>query len=153
MPTITTPEKMKPFLTTKTMSEEYAKNLWYIVSGAVECGGLGGESWRFIADPADKGYKDYNNAGEAKGIPYANLLIRIKLRDCEGDEDMSEFQPVTAVWLHNKLLKFVADEKQPDWLRTMYAGMLATKEHPPEADAVSDDAVFQYCFMGEIVFG
>lgn len=150
MPTITKPEKMKPFLTSKTMDEEYAKNLWYIVSGAVESGFC---SWRFVADAKDKGYKDYNHAGEKDGIPYASLLINIKVRDEEAEEDLSGFKPVTAVWLHNKLVKFVSDDEQPDWLRKMYAEMLVTREHPTNADAVSDDAFFQYCFLNEIVFG
>lgn len=152
MPTITKPEKMKAFLTNKTMTEDYAKNLWYIVSGAVE-GGLGGSSWGFPANPESKGYRDYNKAGEKDGIPYAQLLIEIKCVDFEGEEDLSKYQDVTAVWLHNKLVKFVSDEKQPDWLRKMYAEMLVTQEHPSEADAVSDDAFFQYCFLKEIVFG
>jgi hypothetical protein len=145
-------EKMKTFLVAKPMTEEYAKNLWYIVSGAVE-GGLGGGSWGFIGNPASKGYKDYNTAGEPNGIPYSELLIEIKLRDLEGEEDLSKFKDVTAVWLHNKLCKFVTDEKQPDWLREMYAAMLATREHPANADAVSDDAVMQYFFANEIIFG
>jgi hypothetical protein len=152
MPTISTPEKMTPFLTSKVMSEEYAQNLWYIVSGAVESG-FGGGSWRFVANKKENGYKDYNSAGEKDGIPYASLLLNIKLRDEENEEDMSEFKPVTAVLLHNKLVQFVGDEKQPDWLRKMYAEMLVTQEHPVNADAVSDDAFFQYYFTGEIIYG
>ena len=84
----------------------------------------------------------------------ARRVARLTLaNDLEGDEDLSKFEDVTAVWLHNKLCKFVTDEKQPDWLREMYAAMLATREHPAEADAVSDDAVMQYFFANEIIFG
>jgi hypothetical protein len=35
----------------------------------------------------------------------------------------------------------------------MYAEMLVTQEHPANADAVSDDAFFQYYFTGEIIYG
>jgi len=160
MPKLTQPENITPInlnCISQPMTEDYAQNLWYIVSGAIECGGLGGESWGWTANPKEKGWKDYNEAGvksyqTKKGIPYMELLINAKMRE-ENDDSLTEYQPITCYWLHDKVVAFVNDSENPEWLRKMYAEMLVTREHPTEADAVSDDAVMQYGFLKEIRFG
>jgi len=140
------------------MTEEYATALWNSVSGAVECGGFGNGSWGFDAqhDATQKGWQDYNKAGEhshgaTTGILYAELLINVRME--EDGKPITDYSPVTCYWLHGKMVEFVNDPKTPEWLRVMYAGMLITRDNPSKEDAVSSDAFMQYCFLKEIRFG
>ena len=73
--------------------------------------------------------------------------------DYENEEIMSEFHMVSARWLHNKVVQFVNDPKMPDHLRSHYASLLVTRKLPDDHDAVTCDALMQYAFVKEIVFG
>lgn len=129
----------------------YSRNLWYIVSNAVECGGLGQGSWGWSCHPNET-WKKYNDAKEEEytaTYPY----VSARMVNNEDDEIMSPYYRITAEWLHNKVVKFVNDKKQPDHLRKHYAQLLITRELPDDSDAVSGDALMQYAFVNEIVFG
>jgi len=136
----------------KPITEEYAKQLWYIVSAACE-GGLGGSSWGWKTNSkAGIGtWKAYNEAD--KNNNHADIFVDLKMVNFEDEEDLTGYYRVNANFLHNKMIKFVNDAKQPEWLRKQYAIMLITRECPPENDGVSADAFFQYAFLNEIVFG
>jgi hypothetical protein len=135
----------------RPIDADYAQNLWYIVSGAIECGGLGGDSWGWQCHPVET-WKPYN---EAKDEQYtANYpFVSMQMVNREDDETMSEYIRVDAQWLHNKVVKFVNDKKMPEHLRKHYAELLVTRKIPDDHDAVTCDALMQYAFVNEIVFG
>lgn len=136
----------------KPITEEYAQQLWYIVSAACE-GGLGGSSWGWKTNSKSEigTWKAYNEADKNKN--YADIFVDLKMVDFEHEEELTGYQRVDAHFLHNKMIKFVNDAKQPEWLRKHYAGMLITRECPDDNDAVSADALLQYAFLNEIMFG
>jgi len=143
--------KSKLSLVAKPIDAEYAKALWCIVSGAVECGGLGGESWGFRCHPTSS-WEAYNDASESEYTStYPSAIIRLESE--EYPDDNSDYHLVNAQWLHNRLVRFVNDEKMPIHLRKQYAGMLLTREYPDDADACSDDALMQHFFVKEIIYG
>jgi hypothetical protein len=133
----------------KIITNKYSQNLWYIVSGAVE-GGIGGESWIYKCKKGTD-WKDYNNA---KDQDYTDTFpsVTLTLIDNETDSLLVNYRLVNAKSLHDCLVKFVEDESVPDYLRSMYAGMLVTGKHPDGADGISDDCFMQYFFAGEILF-
>jgi hypothetical protein len=140
----------KPHITQKMITPEYAEALWSIVSGAVECGGIGQGAWHYQCKKGTD-WKSYNAArDDGYTSTYPNVTLRLY---CDEYEDpCSKYKLVNAQTLHDCLVKFVADESVPDYLREMYAGMLAIGKHPDGADAISDDCVFQYFFTDEILF-
>ena len=135
----------------RPIDASYSRNLWYIVSGAIECGGLGGDSWGWQCHPSET-WKPYN---EAKDEEYSATypFVACQMVNREDDETMSEFIHIDAQWLHNKVVKFVNDKKNPDHLRKHYAELLVLRELPNDNDAVTCDALMQYAFVNEIVFG
>ena len=143
--------KSKLKIVAKEIDSHYAEQLWCIVSGAVECGGFGGSSWGFVPHPTSS-FKEYNQAHEI-GYSITFPTIKLRLESDEYPDDNSEYHFVSAQWLHNRLVRFVNDEKAPLHLRKQYGAMLVTREYPEDADAQSDDAVMQHFFLGEIVYG
>jgi hypothetical protein len=134
------------------IDSKYAQELWYIVSGAVECGGLGGGSWGWRCHPAKK-WTEYNNCNETEKYSETYPSVALQMMNYEDDEVMSDFIMVNAKWLHNMVVKFVNDKKMPNHLRAHYAELLVTRELPNNHDAVTCDALMQYAFVNEIVFG
>jgi hypothetical protein len=136
----------------KPITKEYAQQLWYIVSAACE-GGLGGESWGWSTNRKSGigGWKAYNEADQNNN--HDTIYVDLKFVNHEDDEDLTGYIRVNAEFLHNKMIKFVNDEDQPAWLRKHYAEFLVTRETPDNADAVTADALMQYAFVDEIVFG
>lgn len=130
---------------------EYSKQLWYIVSGAIECGGLGGGSWGWCCHPVEN-WKRYNDCKDEE-YTATYPFVSARLVDAENDEILSPFYRITAQWLHSKVVKFVNDKKMPKHLRAHYAELLVTRELPNDHDAVTCDALMQYAFVNEIVFG
>jgi hypothetical protein len=135
----------------KPIDKEYAQQLWYIVSGACECGGLGNGSWGWTSHPVQN-WKKYNEVKEddyTATYPY----VALRMENFEDEEVMSEYIHVSAEWLHNKVIKFVNDKKNPPHLRNHYANLLVNRELPDDHDAVTCDALLQYAFVNDIVFG
>lgn len=136
------------------ITPEYANSLWSVVTGAIE-GGLGGSSWGWRAREAEQ-VKQYNTASDrAKTEEGKNAYIDLTVDFAmwEEDNDITDFHRVDAVWLHNKMVKFVNDNKQPLHLRVHFAEFLLGRDYPANGDAVTDDALLQYAFLGEIRFG
>lgn len=135
----------------KPIDSKYSEQLWCIVSGAIECGGLGGSSWGWRCHPNHK-FTEYNNA---KSGEYGGLYPHVGLQfvNHEDEEELSDYIWVNAEWLHNKVVKFVNDSKMPNHLRAHYAELLVTRELPNDSDAVTCDALMQYAFSNEIIFG
>jgi hypothetical protein len=132
------------------ITPEYANCLWSIVTTSIE-GGLGGSSWGWRCRDAEQ-IKAYNCAGDdTTHNTYINLTMDFAM--WEEDDDITDYHRVTAEWLHNKMVKFVNDDKQPIHLRTHFAEFLLSRDYPSNGDAVTDDALFQYAFLGEIRFG
>lgn len=124
-----------------------AQSLWNTVSCAIECGGLGGGAWGW---ESKEGWKAYN---DAKGKDYLSLTITCRMHDYENEEILTPWVDMSTAWLHTRMQDFVADQKQPNWIRVQYAGMLATRDNPADEDAVTGDAFLQYAFLNEIRFG
>lgn len=135
----------------KDIDSEYSQQLWYIVSGAIECGGLGGSSWGWRAHPLHT-FKEYNSA-KSEDYTESYPHVGMQFMNYEDDEALSDFIWVNASWLHNKVVKFVNDPKMPNHLRAHYAELLVTRELPNDSDAVTCDALMQYAFSNEIIFG
>jgi len=136
------------------ITPEYAENLWCIVTGAIE-NGLGGSSWGWRARLPEQ-VKAYNTAGDRKKTEEgknAYLELTMDFAMWEEDNDISDFIQVDAVWIHNKMVKFVNDDKQPLHLRVHFAEFLLGRDYPANGDAVTDDALLQYAFLNEIRFG
>jgi hypothetical protein len=143
--------KSKLSLVSAPLDAKYSEALWNIVSGAIECGGLGGDSWGFHCHPKSS-WKEYNEARDKEYTPsYPSAIVRLEADECP--DDSSEYYLINAQWLHNRLVRFVNDEKAPMYLRKQYGAMLLTREYPDDADACSDDAVMQHFFVGEIIYG
>jgi len=133
------------------ITPEYANCLWSVVTTSIE-GGLGGSSWGWRARLAEQ-IKAYNAAGDDKtNNSYLTLTVDFAMWD-EEDNDLTDYIRVNAEWLHNKMVKFVNDDKQPIHLRVHFAEFLLSSNYPNSGDAVTDDALFQYAFLGEIRFG
>jgi hypothetical protein len=132
----------------------YADHLWSIVTTSIE-GGLGGDSWGWKANTKEQ-IKAYNEASDkAKTEEGKNAYIDLYVDFAMWDEenDITDYIRVNAEWLHNKMIKFVNDDTQPLHLRVHFAEFLLGRDYPSSGDAVTDDALFQYAFLGEIRFG
>jgi len=140
----------KTHITQNQITPEYAEALWSIVSGAVECGGIGAGAWHYQCKKGTD-WKSYNNARD-NGYTSTYPEVTLRLYCDEYEDPCSKYKLVNADSLHDRLTAFVADESVPDYLRVMYAGMLVTKKYPDGADAVTDDCVMQYFFTDEILF-
>lgn len=139
--------KTKPAKPKELLDVEMSQALWNTVSCAIECGGLGGDCWGW---ESKAGWKAYN---DASGKDYQTLMITCRMKDNEQDEILTPWVDMSTDWLYKKMQEFVADTNTPNWIRVQYAGMLATRENPPDEDAVTGDAFLQFAFLGEIRFG
>jgi len=143
--------KSKLSFVSEPIDAHYAQQLWYVVSGAIECGGAGGGSWGFRCHPTSS-WKEYNNADEiGYSVDYPKAIVRLESE--ENPKDNSDYFLINAQWLHNRLVRFVNDKDAPLHLRKQYGAMLVTREYPDDADAFSDDAVMQHFFVGETIYG
>lgn len=139
------------------ITEKYANDLWSVVTGAIECG-LGGSSWGWRCISPEQ-VKQYNTASERSKPEegknaYLELYMDFRMWEEDSEEnDITDYIRVNAEWLHNKMVKFVNDDTQPLHLRVHFAEFLLGREYPSNGDAVTDDAFFQYAFLGEIRFG
>jgi hypothetical protein len=132
------------------ITPEYANCLWTIVTSSIE-GGLGGSSWGWKPKGTEQ-IKAYNTASDDK-TNNTYLTLNVDLAMWDEDNDITDYHQVNAEFLHNKMVKFVNDDKQPLHLRVHFAEFLLGRDYPSNGDAVTDDALLQYAFLGEIRFG